>query len=100
MLKTFVLCNQKGGVGKTTTAVNLAACLALNGKKTLLVDIDPQGNATSGVGINKNELDKTIYHALIGKEPVSELVVSVNVSNLYVLPANTHLIGAEIELAS
>ncbi|MFW5995756.1 MAG: ParA family protein [Halanaerobiaceae bacterium] len=92
--------NQKGGVGKSTTAVNLSSCLAEMGKKILLVDIDPQGNATSGVGIEKEELDYSIYDVLIDDVPVSDAIRETDVSNLDILPANIDLAGAEIELVS
>jgi chromosome partitioning protein len=98
MGKIIAICNQKGGVGKTTTAVNLSAFFALEGKKTLLVDIDPQGNATSGVGIDKNRLEHTIYHALLEKGKIEEIVKSTEITNLTVLPSNINLIGAEVEL--
>ncbi len=92
--------NQKGGVGKTTTSVNLAAALALLGKRTLLVDMDPQGNATSGLGIDPGGLQKTVYNCLINNVKFDETVQKTEVSGLSLLPANSELAGAEIELVS
>ena len=94
------LANQKGGVGKTTTCANLGIGLAREGKRVLLVDIDPQGNATSGVGIDHGQVEKSIYDVLLDDLPVQEAVLPTCVKNLYVLPSNIQLAGAEIELVS
>lgn len=100
MPNVLALVNQKGGVGKTTTCVNLAAFLARKGKKVLLIDIDPQGNATSGLGFDKNELDMTVYDVLINDEPFENVVIDTGRKNLFLAPANIQLAGAEIELVS
>ncbi|WP_188455405.1 ParA family protein [Virgibacillus oceani] len=98
MGKTIAVANQKGGVGKTTSSVNLSACLAYLNKRVLLVDIDPQGNATSGVGINKADMDQCVYNVLVEDLPAEEVCVSTNVENLDIIPATIQLAGAEIEL--
>lgn len=100
MPKIISICNQKGGVGKTSTAVSVSSCLALEGRKTLLVDLDPQGNATSGVGIDKHGVSKSIYHALLESTPVQELIQETVIPNLYMIAANGNLSGAEVELVS
>jgi len=96
--KVISISNQKGGVGKTTTAINLASCLAYHGKKTLLLDIDPQSNATSGLGFNKHNVKHSTYHALIGEKTLSELITPTRINNLDAVPANVDLAGAEVEL--
>jgi len=98
MARTITIVNQKGGVGKTTTAVNLAAGLAVLEKKTLLIDFDPQGNATSGVGLDKDNLELQVYDALIGKVPLRETILPTSTQNLWCVPGNIDLTGAEIEL--
>lgn len=98
MGKIIAITNQKGGVGKTTTSINVAACLADQGKKVLLVDMDPQGNATSGVGIIRNELENTVYELLLGECSLEECKETCAVENLDVLPSNANLSGAEIDL--
>jgi chromosome partitioning protein len=98
MGKIVALVNQKGGVGKTTTAINLAACLAVEKKKTLLIDTDTQGNATSGLGFNKVELDKTIYEVLIGQIPIEDAILHTELENLDLIASNVQLAGASVEL--
>ena len=98
MGKTIAIVNQKGGVGKTTTAVNLAAAVGAKGKKVLLVDIDPQGNATSGMGIEKRQLQFSAYDILINDAKASEVIKTSKFKNVDILPANMNLAGAELEL--
>ncbi|WP_066634169.1 ParA family protein [Desulfolucanica intricata] len=100
MGKTIAIANQKGGVGKTTTAVNLSAWLSLLGQKVLLIDIDPQGNATSGLGINKNKLEYCIYDTLINNRSLVDIRKKTNIEGLYLIPATVELAGAEIEMVS
>ena len=98
MGKTVAIVNQKGGVGKTTTAVNLSAAVGSLGRRVLLVDIDPQGNSTSGFGINKRQLQKSAYDSLISGTPVSETIVKTRYDNVFILPSSMSLAGAELEL--
>jgi chromosome partitioning protein len=97
--RIFAFSNQKGGVGKTTTTLAIAAGLSKNGFKTLIIDIDPQGNATSGVGIDKNSQEKTIYHCLHGEVSLSEAIIKTDFENLYLIPSNSSLAAAELELS-
>ena len=96
--RVLAVANQKGGVGKTTTSVNLSAGLALAGHSTLLIDLDPQASATSGLGVHPQEVEASIYHALIGEKPIDQIVRATQVQNLSLIPASRDLIGAEIEL--
>lgn len=100
MAKIIAITNQKGGVGKTTTTVNLGTGLALIGKKVLLVDIDPQGNTTSGIGINKADVDNCIYDVVINDIHPTEATIKTKVDGLSIIPATIHLAGAEVELVS
>lgn len=98
MGKIIAIANQKGGVGKTTSSVNIAASLGVKNKKVLLIDIDPQGNATSGVGINKRDMESSSYDMLIGSKKAEELIEKTSFKNLSLIPCNSSLAGAEIEL--
>ena len=98
MGKTIAIANQKGGVGKTTTSINLSACLAEKGKKVLVIDTDPQGNTTSGFGIDKNNLDNTIYELILGECSISDCIIKKVMDNISVVPSNVNLAAAEIEL--
>ena len=99
MGKVISLINQKGGVGKTTTSINLSASLALLDKKVLMVDLDPQCNATTGIGINKGDIEKSVYNVLNGTCKIEEAILKTRYKNLYVLPANLNLAGIDIEIS-
>lgn len=98
MSRSIAVFNQKGGVGKTTTVINLSACLASKGKKVLMLDIDPQGNTTSGIGIDKTKLEKTVYDVLINNDSPMDCIIDTNRENLFIMPSSVQLAGAEIEL--
>ena len=98
MGRVIAVANQKGGVGKSTTAINLSACLAERGKKVLTIDIDPQGNTTSGLGVDKNSVENTLYELLLGESGIKEVIIKGVVENVDLIPSNVNLSGAEIEL--
>ena len=98
MGRIIAIANQKGGVGKTTTSINLSSCIAAKGKKVLVVDIDPQGNTTSGYGIEKNDLDNTIYELMLGDCSIEDCIIKDVIENISILPSNVNLAAAEIEL--
>lgn len=100
MSKVIAVANQKGGVGKTTTAVNLSACLAFKGKSVLLIDLDPQGNTTSGLGIDKSGVTISSYDVLINETPISDCIKSTDLKELSLCPSNMNLAGAELELVN
>ncbi len=100
MAQTIACANQKGGVGKTTTVVNLASYLAIAGERVLIVDLDPQGNATSGFGIDRGALDRTLYDALLGETPLETTILPTAVERCFLVPASVSLAGAEVELAT
>lgn len=100
MAKIIAVANQKGGVGKTTTAVNLSSCLAVQGKKVMVIDIDPQGNTTSGLGIDKSTIKNSIYDVIINDVPLEETLVETQIQNLFISASNIQLAGAEVELVS
>ncbi|MDD5477283.1 MAG: AAA family ATPase [Candidatus Omnitrophica bacterium] len=98
MGKIIAICNQKGGVGKTTTSINLTAYLAMAGKKVMLIDLDPQANATSGIGINKHDIKKSTYHILLEEARLADILQKTAIDNLVLAPSNLDLTGAEVEL--
>ncbi len=98
MGRIIAIANQKGGVGKTTTAINLSACLVERGKKVLTIDMDPQGNTTSGLGIEKDNLENTIYELMLGECTIRESILQTEIEHLFLMPSNVNLAGAEIEL--
>lgn len=100
MAKTIAIANQKGGVGKTTTAINLSACIAEIGKRVLLIDVDPQANATSGLGVDRARVKKSSYHVIVNGESPANAILPTMMDHLHILPANIDLVGAEIELVS
>jgi len=100
MAKIIAVANQKGGVGKTTTSINLSACVAYRGKKVLLIDLDPQGNATTGLGIDKRNIETSTYDVLINEESLKNVIVETCQENLFLSPSSISLAGAEVELVS
>ncbi len=99
MGQTIACANQKGGVGKTTTVVNVGTYLALAGHRVLIVDVDPQGNATSGLGVDRSSLDVTLYEAMTGSAALRDVIVATRITNLSIVPSSVGLAGAEMELA-
>lgn len=100
MARIICIANQKGGVGKTTSAINLSAALAVSEKKILLVDCDPQGNATTGIGLDKRSIEKTLYHGMIGDAAGQELITDTDITTLKIIPSNVELIGVEVEMVA
>lgn len=100
MAKIIAVANQKGGVGKTTTAVNLSSCLAVQGKRVMVIDIDPQGNTTSGLGVDKSTIKNSIYDVIINDVPLKDTLIKTQIDNLYLSASNIQLAGAEVELVS
>ena len=98
MGKVIVFSNQKGGVGKTSTCVNMSYCLALQGKKVLMIDMDPQGNATTGLGFNKGAIKSSVYNVIVDDMPIKDAIVQTEIENLSILPSSIDLAGAEVEL--
>jgi len=98
--KIIAVANQKGGVGKTTTAVNLSSCLAVQGKRVMVIDIDPQGNTTSGLGVDKSTIKNSIYDVIINDVPLKDTLIKTQIDNLYLSASNIQLAGAEVELVS
>ena len=98
MGRAIAIANQKGGVGKSTTAINLSSCLGAMGQKVLTIDLDPQGNTTSGLGVDKSELENTVYELMLGECTIKESLTKTEIENLYLIPSNVNLAGAEIEL--
>jgi len=100
MSKVLAICNQKGGTGKTTSAINISAYMALCGKKVLLIDLDPQANATSGVGVDRHKIKQSTYHILLEELNINDIIQKTAIQNLFLAPANLDLTGAEVELVS